>query len=279
MPELPEVETIRRDLERQVVGRWTDSVLVSGSRSVRRHPDAAAFAAGVQGRQVLAVQRRGKYLLCHLGGDHALVVHLGMSGQLLWAAGGGEPAPRHTHVVVAFRGGGELRFVDPRTFGQLFLTTAGGPGGTVPELAHLGLDPIADGMDAAAFARRLGSRRARLKPLLMDQRFLAGIGNLYADEILFGAGVRGDRSSETLSAQEARRLYRAMMEILTLAIEGRGSSLADEQYRDLYGRTGRYQAHHQVYGREGGPCRRCRGRIVRVQTGGRSSFFCPGCQR
>lgn len=279
MPELPEVETIRTDLEGRVVGRWTEDVRVSCPRSVRRHPDPAAFAAGVKSRQVLAVRRRGKYLLGLLGGGRTLVVHLGMSGQLLWASDAGEPAPRHTHVVISFRCGGELRFVDPRTFGQLFVTAAGAPPGRVPELAHLGVDPIVDAMDAREFARRLGARRARLKPLLMDQRFLAGIGNLYADEVLFAAGLRGDRRSETLSAQESRRLYRAMMEVLTLAIERRGSSLADEQYRDLYGRTGGFQLDHQVYARGGQPCRRCLGLIVRVRGGGRSSFFCPGCQR
>ena len=148
----------------------------------------------------------------------------------------------------------------------------------VPELAHLGFDPLDEPMSWTRFADLLYARKTRLKPLLMDQRFMAGIGNMYADEILFAAGCATTGSSETLTAEEVRRLYRAMMETLQDAIKHRGSSLADEQYRDLFGAIGDFQSQHQVYDREGQACRRCRSPIVRVKANGRSTFFCPHCQ-
>ncbi|MGH9100310.1 MAG: Fpg/Nei family DNA glycosylase, partial [Acidimicrobiales bacterium] len=148
----------------------------------------------------------------------------------------------------------------------------------VPELAHLGFDPIEDMMSWDRFGLLVRSHRTGLKSLLMDQEFVSGIGNLYSDEILFGAGRRYDRPSDGLSATEVRRLYRAMVETLTDAIKHRGSTLVDEQYRDLFGEAGDYQGSHQVYDREGEPCRRCRNLIVRAKVGGRSTFFCGHCQ-
>ena len=178
--------------------------------------------------------RRGKYLLLRLDSSEVLVAHMGMSGQLLTASPK-EARPKHTHVVLSFTGAGELRFVDPRTFGELFVTAPDALEEAVPELAHLGFDPLEDQMAWTRFGQLLMARHTKLKPLLLDQHFIAGIGNMYADEILFGAGLRPDRSSETLTPQEIRRLYRSMVETLTEAIKHRGSSLADEQYRDLFG--------------------------------------------
>ncbi|MGH9109859.1 MAG: Fpg/Nei family DNA glycosylase, partial [Acidimicrobiales bacterium] len=148
----------------------------------------------------------------------------------------------------------------------------------VPELSHLGFDPIEDVMSWDRFGLLLRQRRAGLKSLLMDQQFVAGIGNLYSDEILFAAGLRYDRPSDQLSATEVRRLYRAMVETLADAIKHRGSTLVDEQYKDLFGEAGAYQGSHQVYDREGQPCRRCRNPVVRAKFGGRSTFFCGHCQ-
>jgi formamidopyrimidine-DNA glycosylase len=206
-----------------------------------------------------------------------LVVHLGMSGQLLRAAVK-DPLDRHTHVTVTFSQGGQLRFVDPRTFGELFVTAPDHLAEEIPELAHLGFDPLEQAMSWTSFAALLQARKAKLKPVLMDQKVIAGIGNIYADEILFAAGLRHDRSSETLTAQEVRRLWRAMTETLQDAIKHRGSSLADEQYRDLFGEVGDFQTLHKVYDREGHACRRCRSPIVRIKSNGRSTFFCEQCQ-
>ena len=277
MPELPEVETIRRDLEKEIVGRKVKAVEVTGARSVRRHATPDELRTRVEGRTVSGVRRMGKYLLLDLSGGDVLVVHLGMSGQLL-RAGPKEPLPKHTHVVITFTAGGQLRFVDPRTFGEVFVTAAVTVTEQVPELAHLGFDPLADVMSWVAFGQLLAGHRTPLKALLTDQRVVAGIGNIYADEILFAAGLRFDRRSDSLSAQEVRRLQRAMVETLSEAIKHRGSSLADEQYRDLFGETGDYQGQHQVYGRDGQPCRRCHRPIVRLKAAGRSTFFCERCQ-
>jgi formamidopyrimidine-DNA glycosylase len=279
VPELPEVETLRRDLEKEVVGKRIKQVDVSGMRSIRRHPNKKHFAAKLEGHKIMGVDRRGKYLLVKLEGGDILVVHLGMSGQLLRSKGAAKEKPdKHTHVVITFTQAGRLRFVDPRTFGELFVTTPEELPGEVPELGHLGFDPIDHMMSWTSFAEMLQDRKGKLKVLLMDQKFVAGIGNIYSDEILFAAGLRYDRASDSLSTQEIRRLYRAMVETLQEAIKHRGSSLADEQYRDLFGEIGDFQSLHKVYDREGEACRRCRSTIVRVKANGRSSFLCPQCQ-
>ncbi len=278
MPELPEVETIRRDLDREVVGKRIRQVEVSGMRSIRRHPNKKHFISKLEGHKLGAVQRRGKYLVVKLDSGDVLVAHLGMSGQFLRAKGLKEPVTKHTHVVMTFTQGGQLRFVDPRTFGELFVTSPDELDNQVPELAHLGFDPVDTMMSWTRFGELLAVRKTKLKVLLMDQKFVAGIGNIYSDEILFGAGLRYDRLSQSLSSQEVRRLYRAMVETLQEAIKHRGSSLADEQYRDLFGVPGEYQTMHKVYDREGEACRRCRSTIVKVKVNGRSAFLCPQCQ-
>jgi len=278
MPELPEVEVMRRDLEREVVGKKIKSVEVTGTRSVRRHRNRKEFIEVLGGRKIVAVQRRGKYLVMKLDGADALVVHLGMSGQLLRAKTAREKAPKHTHVVITFTQGGLLRFVDPRTFGEMFVTAYDEIDQQVEELAHLGIDPLETALSWDLFGRMLAERKTKLKPLLMDQKFIAGIGNVYSDEILFEAGLKWERQSDSLSQQEVRRLYRAISETLQGAVKYRGSSLADEGYVDLFGKPGEYQEHHQVYGREGQACVRCRRPIQRARYSNRSTFFCDACQ-
>ncbi len=278
MPELPEVEVLRRDLEKEVVGKKIKSVEVTGTRSVRRHKNKKEFVELLEGRKIVAVQRRGKYLVMRLDGPEALVVHLGMSGQLLRAKTAREKPPKHTHVVIHFTQGGLLRFVDPRTFGEMFVTKYDDLEEQVEELAHLGLDPLETAMSWELFGRMLADKHARLKSLLMDQKFIAGIGNVYSDEILFQAGLKWDRLSDSLSQQEIRRLYRAIFETLQDAVKHRGSSLADEQYVDLFGHPGDYQHHHQVYDREGQACPRCRRTVHRARFANRSTFYCEACQ-
>jgi formamidopyrimidine-DNA glycosylase len=277
MPELPEVETIRRDLDKEFVTKRIRKVDVTHARSVRRHQSPEQFTDRVEGRKLVSTRRRGKYLILGLDSGDVVVTHLGMSGQLLRARPK-EPMPKHTHVVLTFAGAAQLRFVDPRTFGELFVTAPDHLEEEVPELAHLGFDPLDDHLTWTSFGERMSARRVKLKPLLMDQRFVAGIGNIYSDEILFGAGLRHDRSSDELGPEEVRRLFRSMVETLREAIKHRGSSLLDEQYRDLFGETGDFQRLHNVYDREGASCPRCRATIVRVKANGRSSFFCPHCQ-
>jgi len=274
MPELPEVEVVRRDLAEIITGRRITDVVSSNARVLRRYEQLGDFDRVVRGRRVVTVGRRGKNIVVGFDNDASLVVHLGMSGQLLHAPAPKRVAPPiHTHVVLRVAGAGEVRYVDPRTFGELFVVPAG-----VEPLAHLGPDAL-DALPIEVFAALLGSRRVQMKALLMDQRAIAGLGNIYSDEALFAAGVRGNRSSASLSSEEINALHRAITTILRDAVAAGGSSLADAQYVDLRGEIGRYQQRHAVYAREGKPCVRCGTAIERARWGGRSTFSCPTCQR
>lgn len=267
---------MRGDLERCLVGRTISSVAVTGSRSVRRqHPED--FRKALTGRSVRGVERRGKYLVTTLDDGSLLVVHLRMSGQLLLVEPGAPLRP-HTHAVVALRGGGELRFVDPRTFGEMFVAPPGRLAEMAPEFDQLGFDALQELPGAATLARLLAPRRARIKALLMDQHFIAGIGNIYSDEILFAAGLLGDRPAASLSAGEVRRLHRAIRAVLPEAIAMRGSTLPDRRYTGISGDPGTYQDRHSVYGRAGLPCPRCKAPVRRSKLAGRTSFHCPRCQ-
>ena len=277
MPELPEVETIRRELEKEVVGKKVKTVEVSGTRTVKRQKKAE-FKTGLEGAKINGVQRKGKYLLLPLDTGSVLVVHLGMSGQLLRAVPK-DPVAKHTHVTISFTQGGQLRFVDPRTFGELFLATPDEITSQVEELSTLGVDPVETPMSWVDFGHLLRSRNMKVKAFLTDQSLVAGIGNIYADEILFDAGLRYDRETASLTTQEIRRLYRSVVEILHEACKYNGSTLADAQYVDIFGKPGTYQDHHQVYDRDKQPCRRCRrGDIQKAKFAGRSTFYCEVCQ-
>lgn len=278
MPELPEVETVRRGLEQTVAGRRVTGLTVTGARSVRRQTPTE-LRRRLVGRRLTRATRKGKFLALLLDDGQALVIHLRMSGQLLHV-----PRPRslpkapHTHVVARLDDGSELRFVDPRTFGEWWVTDDVGPDGRPELFSALGPDPIADGLTPTTLARRLAGHRTALKAALTDQRVVAGIGNLYADEICWWARVRPDRRCDTVTPEETRRLARQTRRVLLSAIEHRGSSLRDARYRDLMGETGSYQLRHEVYDRAGEPCRRCGGRIERVHFGARSAYCCTSCQ-
>ncbi len=276
MPELPEVETIRRGLEREVVGKRVKTAQVTGTRTVRRQTKKQ-FVTKLEGAKITGVERRGKYLVLKLDTGELLVFHLRMSGQLLRAQAK-DDVVKHTHVVITFTQGGQLRFVDPRTFGEVFITAPDELTKEVPELASLGMDPVDEPIPWVKFRELLLSRTTKLKPLLMDQAFIAGLGNIYSDEILWEAGLRHDRVPQSLSTMEIRRLYRAIVEVLHEAVKHRGSTLSDQQYVDLHGRPGEFQLLHQAYDREGQACRRCRTPIVREKLGSRSTFYCPNCQ-
>jgi formamidopyrimidine-DNA glycosylase len=275
VPELPEVETVRRDLVAVLPGSTITRVEVTGARSVRRQ-DASVFAGALTGRSVTSVGRWGKYLLIELDGPAGavLVVHLRMSGQLLLAGSPGVELAKHSHVRLTLADGRELRFVDPRTFGEMFVTSP-----DLPELAGMGIDAVDPALTPDAFAELLGARRARLKPLLLDQRVVAGIGNIYSDEILWTSRLRWYRPAAALRPVEVGRLHSAVHQVLTEAIDARGSSLYDGQYVDLSGQPGQFQEHHEVYARLGQPCRRCGRLIERTTVAQRSHFWCRGCQR
>jgi formamidopyrimidine-DNA glycosylase len=278
--ELPEVEVMRRDLEKDVVGRRIKTAEVKSSRNamrvIRRHGKRKDFTSRLEGRKLTKVERRGKYVLMHLDSGDALVTHFGMSGQFQRGNGRVVMEP-HTHVVLTFQQGGDLRFIDPRTFGEMFVTSADELG-KVKELQHIAIDPLDQVFTWPTFQYLLAQRGAKMKQLLMDQKFISGLGNIYSDEVLFAAGLRYDRLSDTLSSQEVRRLYRAIQETVQEAIKMRGTTLDDEAYVDLFGKPGEYQGELKVYGREGEPCRRCRTPIQTVKVSQRTSYFCPQCQ-
>lgn len=277
MPELPEVETIRRELERDSVGKRIKTVEVNGTRSVRRQTKKQ-FVTRLEGAKIKSVDRKGKYLLLGLDTDDVLVIHLRMSGQLLRVATK-EPIEKHTHVVITYTQGGQLRFIDPRTFGEMFVAAKETLEEEAPELAELGVDPVEVPISWTTFAQMLVSHPMKLKAFLMDQTLLAGIGNIYSDEILFAAGLRYDRLTTSLSSQEIRRLYRSVIEILHEAIKYGGSTLEDDGYVDLNGKPGSFQEHHKVYNHEKEPCRRCRRyNVVKAKFQGRSTYFCEVCQ-
>jgi formamidopyrimidine-DNA glycosylase len=245
-------------------------------RIIRRHGKRKEFADRLTGRRFTKVERRGKYVFLHMDNGDVLVVHFGMSGQFL-RGNKRQPLPPHTHVVIDFQQGGDLRYVDPRTFGEMFVVTPDELG-KVKELQHIAIDPLDHVFTWQAFAGALAQRASKMKPLLMDQKFISGLGNIYSDEVLFAAGLRLDRMSDTLSSQEVRRLYRALQEVLQEAIRHRGTTLDDEAYVDLFGKPGEFQNELKVYGRAGQPCRRCRTPIEAVKISGRNAYFCPQCQ-
>ncbi len=274
MPELPEVETLRCDLEASVIGRTIVSTTLGRLRSVRRYDDPQRFVADTQGAQFTAFDRLGKYLYARLSTDETLVVHLRMSGQMRLVTNVDEPVAAHTHVRFFLDDGRELRFTDPRTFGELWVTA-----NHVPELDHLGPDALMALTDASAFRAALTTRRMAIKGVLLDQSTLAGVGSIYADEACFVAGIRPTRSASSLSGPAVNRLRLALLRVLEEGIEARGSTLGDGQYVDLWGRPGSYASSHLVHARAGQPCFTCGSTLRRVIVAGRSAVFCPTCQR
>jgi formamidopyrimidine-DNA glycosylase len=263
-----------------VVGRRIDAVEVGRERTVRR-TSRQALIDGLTGTTITAANRRGKYLLLPLDSGDELMVHLRMSGRLL-VADAGATRPAHTHVVLHLHGepAQELWFIDPRTFGEMVVFDPTNIAVEMPELAKMGIDPITDGLSRAELTAIVRGRRRQLKALLLDQHVLAGVGNIYCDESLHLAKLRPDRISDTLTTREIGRLHQAVLDVLGAAIEAGGSTLADTQYVDLEGQGGWFQVHHRVYDRAGQRCLTCgRADIVRIVSAGRSTCFCPRCQR
>jgi formamidopyrimidine-DNA glycosylase len=277
VPELPEVEVVRRGLERHVVGRTVAAVTVSHPRAVRRHlPGAADFAARFRGRTVVGARRRGKYLWLPLDSGDAVLAHLGMSGQLL-VRPPGMPEEAHLRVRVSFAdGGAELRFVDQRTFGGLAYVE---DGAALPSpVAHIAADPLEQDFDVNQLSRALRRRRTGIKRALLDQTLVSGIGNIYADEGLWRARLHYARPTETMTRPEVERLVAGVREVMVDALAQGGTSF-DRLYVDVAGNSGYFERALAVYGRAGRPCPRCGAAVRREAFMGRSSYFCPVCQR
>ncbi len=277
MPELPEVEVVRRGLERGVVGRRVARVEVHHPRAVRRHvPGEDDFRALLEGRTLDSALRRGKYLWLPLDSGDALTGHLGMSGQLL-VVPPDKPAETHLRVRFAFTDGGrELRFVDQRTFGGLAVVAGGAE---LPStIAHVARDPLDPAFDDDAFVAGLRAKRTGLKRALLDQTLVSGIGNIYADEALWRARLHGERPTERVTRPQARALLGHVRDVLRESLAQGGTSF-DALYVSVDGVSGLFERSLNAYGRQGEPCRRCGTPLRREAFMGRSSFSCPRCQQ
>lgn len=278
MPELPELETLRRGLEREAVGRRVKSAEVPVAKAVQRNGSRKAFQARVEGTKIKSVDRRSSLLVFTLDSGDLLVVDIGPTGQLRRAASK-DDAPKDTMLVMSFTQGGQLRMADSGQEAEAFVVTPELLTEEVPALANLGLDPVAEPVSWTSFAHALLARRTeKLKPLLLDPSFIVGLGGLYADEILHDAGLRPDREVSTLSTMEIRRLYRSLVEILHEATKHHGTSTGEHPFADLHGKEGGFQEELQVWDRDGQPCRRCRQTVTKQRSGGRVTYWCPSCQ-
>lgn len=272
MPELPEVEVTRRGIAPHLVGQEIAAITV---REPRLRWRVAPAVAALTACTVRAVTRRGKYLLIDCGAGH-LIVHLGMSGSLR-LVDAAEPPSKHDHVDFVLAPAGErvLRLRDPRRFGAVLWTQ--GPPDAHRLIRHLGVEPLSAAFDAHALHALTRAHRIAIKPLLMDARRIVGVGNIYASESLFLAGIRPQTPARRLSLQRCARLAAAVKKTLQAAIRAGGSSLRD--YVDSQGALGCFQTRYYAYGRDGEPCRRCRAPIRRIVQGQRATYYCPRCQR
>ncbi len=273
MPELPEVESVRRQLEPALTGQRFERVVIHDPRLVRPY-DPAEVAAELEGERVAGVERRGKYLVVRFESGRVLLVHLRMTGSLLHAAGGSLQVDPHRRAVVTLDDGSDVAYRDVRRFGTWLLLE---PGEVEPYLAErVGDEPLDTLFTAAKLGERLAGRRTSLKAALLDQRTLAGMGNIYADEALWRARLNPLRVASSLDRSELRRLHRAIRAALEHGLARQGSTLRD--YRLPDGSGGSMQGEFRVYGRRDEPCNRCGTPIARSQVAGRTTWFCPTCQ-
>jgi formamidopyrimidine-DNA glycosylase len=273
MPELPEVETVRTELESQLVGKrieklwWNRDSLVFRDFSQKNR-----LLPRLPKKTILKVTRKGKYLLLEMSGNHVLIIHLGMTGTLL-VRPKDQKRDRHTHLELFFRSF-KLTLRDPRMFGRVGLIREAGTC-RLAGLTCLGPEPLSRDFNYAWLKEKFSGRKANIKSVLMDQAIAAGVGNIYSDEALFHARISPLRPAGSLRPAEIKKLAAAIKQVLKKAIKNMGTTFSD--YRTSFGRRGDYRP--LSYGREGEPCKRCRGKIVRVTVGNRSSFYCPACQK
>ncbi len=281
MPELPEVETVRRGLDQLTTNQVIEGSEVLLPRTIAYPLSVAEFDTNIIGSAIASWQRRGKYLIAQLVDRAAkptgyLGVHLRMTGQLLWVKQS-DNLQKHTRVRLFFPDRQELRFVDTRTFGKFWLVpSVSSPETIITGLQKLGPEPFAKEFTSAYLAAQLSKRRRNIKTLLLDQNIVAGIGNIYADETLFKSKIRPETLATDLTSSQINRLHKAIIEVLQTAIDQGGTTFSD--FLNLLGVNGNYGDSALVYGRQGEPCRVCQTPIDKIKLGGRSSHFCPNCQ-
>ncbi|MGM0498579.1 MAG: DNA-formamidopyrimidine glycosylase [Bacillota bacterium] len=276
MPELPEVETVIKGLRPLVTDRVVTGVEIR-EKNMIAYPknDIEAFKNSLIGSKIEAINRRGKYIIIELDTAKNMVIHLRMTGKLL-VKEVKEFRDKHTHVIFSLNDGQEIRFNNIRKFGRVYLIDKNHPeqaGG----LADLGPEPLSDNLTVGDFKKLFNNRRALMKSLLLNQHFIAGIGNIYADEILFRAGVKPDRTADTLTEEEKEAIYYQMREILKKGIIYGGTSFSD--YVNAFGEKGSFQEELRVHQRQGEKCYTCGKEIEKIKVSGRSTYFCPQCQK
>ncbi len=278
MPELPEVETLRRGLERHLRHRRIIAAEVMGPRTIRRHePDK--LHNFLVGNLVSACGRHGKYLIVSMENGVNMVIHLRMTGRLEIVRPPFLGDAKHLHARFILDNGSELLFFDPRTFGEIFISEKTAGKGLPEELSSLGPDSLSQDFTLGYFTKVAKKREVAVKGLLLEQETVAGIGNIYGDEICHEAGVLPMKKASLLTDGELSRLHKAVGGILSKAVEHKGSTLSDKKYLDITGSEGTYQYHHKVYSKAGMPCESCGDTIVRTKVTGRSCHYCPTCQK
>ena len=280
MPALVEIEVLRRDLEKEVVSRRIKEVEVRSARNsmkiIPRHGRRKDFQALIEGAKIDKVDRAGHRLLLSLDNGNTMMIDLGETGQLLKTSAS-VPVETHTHLIITFTIGGHLRLIDPKPSSEVFV----GPEQDLEKHGYLepeGIDPLEHQVTWHHFSSMLEQREQPMKDLLMDPKFIMGLGHLYSDEILWTAAIRYDRPSDKLSSQDVRRIYRALIETLQDSLKARGTSWGSHAFTDLTGVPGQYQLELKVFEREGESCRRCRHEITKEPYRDGFTYFCPQCQ-
>ena len=273
MFEIPEVETVRRDLDRDLVGKKVKDAEAMSMKTLGRYKNRKAFTSQLEGMKITGVERKGLYITIVLDGDSTLVVDLGSTGSLRRHANK-DAVDGDTEIVITFTQHGQLRLLDSKSSAQAFVVDTDALADELPELDGYGLDPVDEPVSWTAFGRTLLQHQTKLKTLITDSSFVIGIGDIYADEILFHAGLRYDRLSDSLSSQEIRRLHRAVVGTLHDAIKYRGTSVDDRLFIDPFGQPGEYGEHLEVWGKHGDLSGRSRLPIQRVKFGGSWTYYC-----
>jgi formamidopyrimidine-DNA glycosylase len=283
MPELPEVETIKRGLESKIKGKKIRDVIVNVSKLVKE-PSLVEFVERLKNRMIKKTVRRGKYIITYLDSKEKLVIHLGMTGLLIYPYNknneeiiSGEIKSKHNHIIFNFTDNTQLVFNDIRRFGKVYLVS---DINKIEGLSKLGFEPLDDCFTEKVFIQILNKKKkGKIKPFLMNQKFITGLGNIYANEVLYRSEIHPLRLISSLSKEEIKELYQQIRLVLNEAIKLRGSTVADDAYRDTDGRKGEFVKKLQVYGRKGQPCIKCGSPIEVIRINSRSSFICSQCQK
>lgn len=273
MPELPEVETIRKTLQELVVGKKIDRVSISWPKIIKHPEEVVQFKDALVGETIEGVSRRGKFLIFYTD-SFALISHLRMEGKYMLYQEI-EPVDKHTHVIFHFSDGTELRYKDVRKFGTMHLYLKGQEFELLP-LAHLGPEPFSEDFTVEALALKLSKTKRNIKAALLDQKVIVGLGNIYVDEVLFRAQIHPERPADDISEDEIVRLHKEILETLLEAVQKGGSTI--RSYVNSQGQIGSFQLEHLVYGRKGEDCKVCGSELERIVSGGRGTVFCPTCQ-